>query len=115
MSSMNQCMPSLKLTDIPKTTSRVMSVSAWCGALVPRRAQCLGERIEILPRDSCNVFATWGGAALLSQRCAVYAPPLLNLVASSPQVPTAVSKKDGSTVLTHDLFTNNVLYLEVGG
>lgn len=28
------------------------------------------------------------------------------------QVPTAVSKSEGATLLTHDLFTNNVLYLE---
>ncbi len=31
-----------------------------------------------------------------------------------PQVPTSVSKSDGATLLTHDLFTNGVLYLEAG-
>ncbi len=30
------------------------------------------------------------------------------------QVPTSVSKSEGATVLTHDLFTNGVLYLEAG-
>jgi hypothetical protein len=30
------------------------------------------------------------------------------------QVPTAVTQSQGATLLTHDLFTNNVLYLEAG-
>ncbi len=28
-------------------------------------------------------------------------------------VPTAVSSEQGATLLTHDLFTNNILYFEV--
>ena len=92
------CTHALKLSVIPKTVTKVCVFACVPACVCMCTHVCVYVPSSILtcPRPSIPK----ADVSVCVCVCALF------------QVPTDVSSRQGATILTHDLFTNNVVYME---
>lgn len=102
------CVPALKLSDIPKSVTKVCFNVFFSNCLCAcveavRHTQSVTEMLCV-----CLCICV----VRKNVRTCAYKASMHAFLCASMQVPTDMSSRQGATILTHDMFTNNVVYME---